>query len=293
MEYISKLKISVLVTCHNRKQKTLTFLESLIGQDYFRKLNIDIFLLDDASTDNTSAAVKKKYPFVNIVEGTGSLFWAGGMRVIWEYAIAKNDYDLYLLFNDDVVLFKDALAKLITNYIKVQERGTILIGSCLSPETNKITYGGISLRDLKHCIYYRTLPDEEKPVPCQLGNANILLVDKATVKKIGIFSSTYIHSLADFDYTLTAYKSGINLLIAPGYYGYCEDDHGVNWLSGNSSLKKRIAYLYSPKGLTYREYMRYIKKHFPADYFSSIIKLWLKTLFPIIWEKFKVGGSIR
>lgn len=289
MEEIQRYKISVLITCYNRKQKTLAFLESLVGQDAFKKGNVDIFLLDDASSDGTGATVAEKYPFVNIVKGTGNLFWAGGMRTLWKYAMTVNNYDLFFLFNDDVVLFENALENLIMHYTGLNKKGVILIGSTISAETRQITYGGMLFNNLKHWDCYRAIPDEHNFISCPCGNANVLMVDNATVEKIGIFSDAYTHSFADFDYTLTAYKSGIDVLIAPGYYAYCEDDHGVNWLSGKYySLKKRIRYLYSPKGLAYHEHLYYMKKHFPSDYIASWMKLWLKTFFPILWDKFKL-----
>jgi len=288
MEEAIPYKISVLITCYNRREKTLSFLESLVKQDYFGKLNIDIYLLDDASNDGTSAAVNAKYPAVNIIKGTGNLFWAGGMRTLWKHVAEQKDYDLFLLFNDDIVLFDGALENLIKNYTALNKNGVILIGSTQSPESNKITYGGILFNNIKHSNYYRAMPDDTQFVPCQSGNANVLLIDKYTVERIGIFSDAYTHYLADFDYVLTAYKNGIEVVVAPGYYAYCEYDHGVNWLSGKHPLKKRIAYLYDVKGLAYKEYLYYIKKHFPSDYLVSFLKLWTKTLFPIIWDKFKV-----
>jgi GT2 family glycosyltransferase len=288
MKKEGKYNISILITCYNRKQKTLSFLDSLINQDYFTKSNADIFLLDDGSTDGTGEEVIARYPFVHVIKGTGNLFWAGGMRAVWKHALAAGDYDLFFLFNDDVVLFDNSFEHLVQHYTSLNKEGVMLIGSTLSVESNKITYGGNWFYNLKHSNYYRMVPDGTEFVQCHSGNANILVVDKFTVNKIGIFSDAYIHCLADFDYTLTAYKNGIDVLIPPGYYAYCEDDHGANWMSGKNSLKKRIKYLYSPKGLAYSEYLYYIKKHFPSDYVISFIKLWMKTLFPVIWDKFKL-----
>jgi len=289
MEEAQAYKIAVLITCYNRKQKTLAFLESLAKQEAFKKSDTDIFLLDDGSSDGTGIAVKEKYPFVKIVEGTGNLFWAGGMRAIWKHAMSVDNYGLFLLFNDDVVLFDNAFGNLIMRYKELNKKGVILIGSTMSAETKKITYGGMLFHNLKRWDCYRAIPDDKEFTPCPCGNANVLLVDRATVESIGVFSDAYTHSYADFDYTLTAYKKGIDVLIAPGYYAYCEDDHGVNWLSGKyNSLKKRIEYLYSPKGLAYKEHLYFMKKHFPADYAMSFAKLWLKTLFPILWDKFKL-----
>jgi GT2 family glycosyltransferase len=279
--------VAVLLTCYNRKHKTLTFLHSLIDQPEFKNLKADIYLLDDCSTDGTAAAVKDDFPIVNIVNGTGSLFWAGGMLTIWKHAIAQKAYDLFLLFNDDVILQEDSIKRLMATYLRAKNNGTILIGSTLSSVSNQVSYGGHSLYKLDRAAYYSVKPDDIETLPCQLGNANIFLVDRCTVERIGLLSNKYTHYLADFDYTITAFRNGVDVLIAPGYYGYCEDDHGVSWLSGKHSLKKRINYLYSVNGLAYKEYLYYIKKHFPADYIGAFAKLWLKTLFPIIWDKFK------
>jgi GT2 family glycosyltransferase len=279
--------IAILFTSYNRREKTINFLESLMHNEFFDKFNADIYMLDDGSTDGTGDAVREKFPHVNMVTGTGNLFWAGGMRKIWRHALAQKEYDVFLLFNDDVVLMDNAVDKLIDTYIKEDKTGTILIGSTLNKELNKLSYGGSVLVNKKRSGDYVVLPDETKLIPCDLANANILLVDKLTVEKQGIFSDHYVHSIADYDYTLTAKKNGINLLIAPGYYAYCENDHGVNWLPGSVPLKKRIEYLYSKKGLTYKEFLHYTYKHFPFSYPGTFIKLWMKTLFPIIWEKFK------
>jgi GT2 family glycosyltransferase len=287
MKEIETYSIAVLITCYNRKMKTINFLESLTSQDFFKKGNIDVYLLDDGSTDGLTDYVKLNYPDISILIGNGNLFWAGGMRTIWQYAIEKKKYDLFALFNDDVVLFNDAIERLINCYQKVDGNGAIIIGSTISPKSQLLSYGGHRLYKMNHAQSYAVKPDPENAVQCQFGNANVLLVDSHTITKIGIFSDVYIHAVADFDYTLTAFKRGINVLLAPGYYGYCEDDHGANWLSGNYSLKERINYLYSPKGLAYKEYLLYIKKHFPLDYFEAFAKLWLKTFFPIIWDKFK------
>ncbi|MBD1393318.1 glycosyltransferase family 2 protein [Mucilaginibacter glaciei] len=287
MNTLGQKNIAVLLTCHNRKQKTLAFLKSLTQQAAFKNLQVDIYLLDDASADGTAQAVTELYPSINILYGSGNLFWAGGMRTVWTHAAAQKTYDIFLLFNDDVLLLPDCIERLFDTYTSFKGEGTILIGSTLSPTSNKISYGGHVLYKPNRAAYSAVKPDDVKILPCQLANANIFLVDKKAVDKIGLFCERYTHYLADFDYTITAARNGVGVYVAPGYYGYCEDDHGVNWLSGVHSLKTRINYLYSVKGLAYKEYLYYIKKHFPADYKAAVVKLWLKTLFPLIWDKFK------
>lgn len=281
------LQVAILLTCYNRKQKTLLFLKSLTDQVAFKALAADIYLLDDGSIDGTTQAVNSLYPGVNTVWAPGNLYWAGGMLTIWKHATKQKGYDIFMLFNDDVVLQNDSIERLLDTYKLLKGSGTILIGSTLSPTSNKMSYGGHMLYKPNRAAYYAITPDHNKVLPCHLANANIFLVDKATIDKIGLFSDKYTHFLADFDYTITASRNDIGVYVAPGYYGYCEDDHGVNWLSGKYSLKQRVNYLYNVKGLAYKEYLYYIKKHFPADYNRAIFKLWAKTLFPIIWDKLK------
>ena len=65
--------IAILITCHNRRDTTLTCLSNLTQQT----LSSTVYLVDDGSTDDTSLAVQSQYPDVNILSGSGSLFWGG------------------------------------------------------------------------------------------------------------------------------------------------------------------------------------------------------------------------
>ncbi len=285
--------IAALAACHNRKEKTLGFLRSLVAQSVFSVHKINIYLLDDASADGTAAAVQEEFPEVTIVRGTGSLFWAGGMRTVWEYAMRQKPYDLYCLFNDDVMLFNKALENLLEQYRLLPQKGAVLIGSTADPATGKVSYGGVIYKEHAFRVTEFTVikPHAANALPCTFAHANIMLVDKATINRVGIFSARYIHTFADFDYTHTAWKAGLQVLVAPGYYGYCTNDHGSNWLPAGTPLKERIRYLYSPRGLSYKEYLFFISRHFPHSYISVAVKLWMKTLFPLIWDHYKKAGN--
>jgi GT2 family glycosyltransferase len=210
------------------------------------------------------------------------------MRNTWRHAIPSRP-DYFLLLNDDTLLYKNALSQLLIAAQKsVEETGepAICIGSTVDPHTGKASYGGRKLTSngswSSHLIHSNT-----DYLHCDLAHANILLVPFQVVEKIGILSETYTHGLADYDYTLKARKAGIDMLISPGFLGTCIDDHGNNWKSQKVSLKERIRYMKSPKGLAYKEYLKFIRDHFPLSYPSAFIKLWMKTFFPFIWDTLK------
>jgi GT2 family glycosyltransferase len=278
--------IAVLLATFNRKAHTLACLDSLYAQDLPAGLTLSVFMTDDNSSDGTRDAVQERFPDVQIFKGSGSLFWAGGMRSSWSEAL-KTDPDYYLLLNDDTLLKTDAIRKLLSYYdVHGTAPNAIAIGSTIDAANQSISYGGRKLYNQKKVQNY-TAYSETDYVECDMANANIMLVPREIVKQIGILSSRYTHSIADFDYTLTAKKAGFKAVVMPGVLGNCIDDHGNNWQSANVSLKDRIRYLKSPKGLAYKEYMQFIKVHFPSHVPEAFIKLWMKTLFPVLWDKFK------
>src|ERR1700757_19038 len=106
-------KIASLACSYNRKDKTIRFLTSLFSQTLPEGYSLDVYLLDDSSTDGTADYVRTHFPDVTIIEGTGSLYWAGGMRTVWRAAMKHDEYDFFLLLNDDVHLADDAISRLL------------------------------------------------------------------------------------------------------------------------------------------------------------------------------------
>ncbi len=287
---MKKENIAVLLTCHNRKNKTLACLESLYRALIPDSYSIDIYLTDDGSTDGTSLAVKNLFPDINIVEGNGTMFWAGGMRLAWETAMKNKLYDVYLLINDDVVLNPDFFYKLMETdsyaYKKMGKKG-IYSGATIDEKNGKVTYGGSRIINNLFIVKMHMLTPSGYPLNCDVTNANVLWVSKNVVDEIGIFDNHFTHGIADYDYSLQAVRKNIPVLLAPDVCGMCTDDHGKNWKSSNYSLKERITYLKSPKGLAMKEYMYFVKKHFPLFIPYSYVMLWLKTFFPVIWDRVK------
>lgn len=279
-------RIAVLITCYNRREKTIGCLNRIFGCLLPNNFSLKVYLVDDASSDGTGISVSQIFPDVNVIYGTGDLYWAGGMRFAWKSALIDSP-DYFLLINDDTDLKEDAIVKLLNFYnLKNSAPATITIGSTLDRDKDLVSYGGRILCN-KRKVNSTRVYSETEYLECDMANANIMLVPKFVVAKIGILSDKFTHSMADLDYVLRAKNAGIKTIVVPGILGYCQDDHGNNWKSSEASLKERIEYLKSPKGLAYKEYMWFIKEHFIFNVPEAFIKLWLKTLFPILWTKYK------
>lgn len=216
--------IAALLTCYNRREKTLNCLQALYQQVLPAEMQLQTYLVDDASTDGTAAAVHAEYPTVHLIRGDGNLFWNGGMRRAFEAAQAA-DPDYYLWLNDDTLLYPQAVNTLLAVFAQLASQGrdrAIVVGSTLDPDTHVPTYGGLKQSRWWHPLkFHRIDPDQHQPKPCDTIHGNCVLVPRAVAVLVGNFSPAYTHNLGDYDYGLRARRQGCSLWIAPGYLGTC------------------------------------------------------------------------
>lgn len=271
------MKIAVLLTCYNRKAKTLSCLNSLFEarDGSHAPLDLNIFLTDDGCTDGTADAVRTTFPNedITILQGDGNLFWAGGMRLVWKEAMKHHsEWDYYLLLNDDT----DILAGCFFELFKAEEYSRVNFGQdaivsgicCAKDDHAKMTYGG----DVWVNRFWATskrLNVSSSPQLVDMTNANILLVPSQIVDKIGIFSKEYIHGAADYDYTIRARKAQIPVLITAGFCGACDNDHEnvaerSRKIIAMSRVERKAYFSFPPR--SGKDYLSFYKANVPIRY---------------------------
>ncbi|WP_456376512.1 glycosyltransferase family 2 protein [Lutibacter sp.] len=274
------MNIAVLLTCHNRKAKTIACLTSLFKADLPKDYTLEVFLVDDGSTDGTTLAVKENFPQVNIIQGTGKLFWNRGMHLAWKTAANTKNYDFYLWLNDDVIIKNNGISVLLENQNEYTE--SIICGVMASAVDKNITYGG---RDNNSEM---VLPDNSTPEICIYINGNMVLIPLKIYEKVGLLDEIYPHAIGDFDYGLRVIDKGFECRISSEIVGFCEANNSLpNWCIPEVKLIKRIKSLYSPLGNSHPYYFFiYEKRHFG---FSKALKhfltIHLRLLFPKLWLK--------
>jgi GT2 family glycosyltransferase len=273
-------RIAILITCYNRKEKTISCLNSLYLNHLPKNMIFSVFLVDDGSSDNTGEIVLSKYPEINLIVGSGNLFWNRGMNLAWLTANKIADYDYYMWLNDDTVLFPNCLDLLLNTSGKYSDR-SILVGSTCSGYDNKITtYGGRSKK------YGLIIPTVEEQL-CDFFNGNIVLIPKWVFKLVGFNDPIFHHALGDFDYGLRAANKGVTTYIAPGYLGICDLHQDLPaWCNPKTNIFRRFKLLYSALGNHPIEFFIYERRHnglikacyhFLTNHFRAIIpSLWLR-----------------
>jgi len=278
----SKTTVATILTCHNRRDKTLKCLEHLMKQQGIDNIDLSVYLCDDGSTDGTSNAVKQNFPNVKILNGDGTLFWNGGMRQAFAEAM-KSDYDYYIWLNDDTYLYVESLKRMLdlSNALhQEEEKDAIVTGTIIDSETKQINYGGRRQKDKLHPLVFLLTEKSSEPQKCDTFNGNAVLIPNTVPNEIGNISKEFSkqHS-GDFDYGLRAKNAGFETWVAAGIIGECPSNLVEGTIHDRSlSLKGRIKQMKSPKGVPpAKEWMVFTRRHggflWPYYWFRTIVRV--------------------
>jgi GT2 family glycosyltransferase len=275
--------IAVLMACHNRKAQTLRCLQNLFNQKSLDEtFTLQVYLVDDGSTDGTGKAVADIYPKVKVIEGSGDLFWNRGMHTAWK-AAALHDHDCYLWLNDDTELYQDALIHMLeagrqTNF------GSIICGSIESPTVKgKLTYGGGYLRNNQYVSNYPS----GKVEACEIMNGNCVLIPQSVFSVVGNLDWKFVHAIGDNDYGLRALRAGIVTYTTGYFIASCAQNEQVpKWCLPKTKITDRIKNLYSPLSYSHPwEYFVYEKRHFGLSVaLKHYLSIHLRVLVPALWK---------
>ena len=276
--------IAVLITCHNRREKTISCLHALYNCKLPENYTLDIFLVDDGSSDGTSEAVKTTFPEVNLIKGDGNLYWNRGMYLAWISAIKKKNFDFYLWLNDDTIIFKESLSLMLEFSLTINNK-RIIIGATCSAVSGAGTYGGFIFPDK------RVSPNDNWQ-DCDFFNGNIVLIPSYVFQQVGLLDKRFHHSLGDMDYGMRASKLGFVHCLAPNFQGTCEE-HEIDptWRNPNSPFFKRLKHLYSPSGNNPFESFIFERRH--NGLYLSIVRFFsnhLRAVLPLLWKQ---GSSFK
>lgn len=216
-------RIAAVMAAYNRKPLTLACLDALAAQRP-AGTDLDVYVLDDASTDGTADSIRAQFPAVTVLHGDGVHFWNGGMRRAFGAAIA-HDYDYYLWVNDDTTLDDGALAHLLDVSANLRADGhdrAIVVGTTRHPETGEPTYGGRVRPSKWRPLRFELVEPSHFARECETMNGNIVLIPRSVVRRVGNIDPSYIQQMGDHDYGLRAREAGCTVWVAPGTIGTCE-----------------------------------------------------------------------
>lgn len=267
------MTVNVLIPVHNRIDLTLECLACLDKQTYN---DFKVVIVDDGSNDGTQQIVKERYPEVEILSGDGNLWWTGAMHLGVEYILGYAKWsDFILSLNNDTAFgpeFIDTLVRIS------EDHNRSIIGSMEkdSFDREKILYLGdwIDWEHYKFNVKTRFNGDEgdfNEHVNVLQGRG--LLIPVEIFKKIGNFNKKkFPHYIADYEFTMRAYNSGIKLILSYKSVIYKKSDLEEKYFYKNPlknyfSLREAYIHFFSRKSMgNIIDHLNFIRLQCPSQY---------------------------
>lgn len=220
----TRAKTALIIPVHNRRDTTLQGLRSLSKANRIG-LDVKIFVVDDGSTDGTSAAIRSEFPDVELVSGDGTLHYAGGTNRGIEAALRWNP-EFVVTMNDDSIFHEDFLVRLVET---ARRSHKTIVGSLLLlwNEPHRVFQVGprwISIKGGWTFTEYQSafsVPTEPFDVECLVGNC--VLFPAEAIKANGLMDEkNFSHGWGDAQYLMRMRKAGWRLVVDPRSRVWCE-----------------------------------------------------------------------
>ena len=198
---VSIAKVATVIVTWNKLHDVCSLLEDIAKLD-LQNIQLDIYVVDNASTDGTQTYVEEYYPQVKVLQTGSNLGGSGGFSHGLQI-VSKLEYDYLWLIDNDVRLDPLALRPLVETLQNYREVG--LVGSQIRKldAPNTIQEVGSFINSVK--AHLRTnfgdcpiTSTEEilggKPyVTVDACAAASLLVHRKVVQQIGVFENYFLH----------------------------------------------------------------------------------------------------
>jgi GT2 family glycosyltransferase len=279
------LGIFYFILCsYNRSELTFRAISSIYHQENVKLLNFKIILVDDNSQDDTVNLIKSNFPDVDILYGSGNLYWSGAMSLGIQRALKTATFDDYIvLMNDDLYLFQNSVINLVESINFYDVSKSVFVGDILDSKTNKLIYGALKLE--LSCLKNRYVLDQKIKHNLQTFNGNFVCIPFSVISSYGSLDPVFIHSLGDFDLGLRYFYNKINIVRLPIPVGHTE----LNEKTPKSA--RNFKEFISPKYFPIKPFFIYCTRHFGFTGLVIFCSVYMRALFRFIVKYFSYAGS--
>jgi GT2 family glycosyltransferase len=247
-------KITVIVLSWNGREMTMDCLQSLVASDYPR---LDIYLVDNASTDGTVDSVRETFAErVQLIVNPENLGFAGGNNVGIQKAINEGA-DYVLLLNNDTTVAPDMISRLVEAARSRTEMGVFSPKIYYENPPDQIWYAGgdvllargtvrhIGIRE-KDCGQYDTPREVDYVSGCAL------MARSEVIEKIGLLDESYKMYFEDTDFCMRARRAGFGCYYVPQARMW----HKISPSTGGQTSPRKIKRKLKSSWIFFRRYAK-------------------------------------
>ena len=244
---MKKPLISIMLLTWNAKEITADCLKSIEKQTF---KNYEVVLIENGSTDGSASYLKKRFPFIKLVENKKNLGYAGGHNS----GIKKAQGDYFLILNNDIVLDKDFLKELwkhknkadilgVKNYFFDRKNILWAIGSKINKFTMRARLIANKEKDLGQY--------DNSEVDQAVGSA--MLINKKVIDKVNFLDESFFAYYEETEWQSRAQNAGFEISWVPSAKLW----HKVAYSYGGKKAIIPAYYLVRNRGYYIKKYSKY------------------------------------
>ena len=228
-----KKKVAIILVNFNTFSDTRQCVESL-QKAYRNAANFDVIVVDNAST--------KKNIEIETFLKENTIYFSGGNNVGIRYAM-KHDYDYILLLNNDTIVERDFLDKLIVGIEDKEDVGAVIGKIYYDYDHSILWYAGGSVNMKKGIVCQRGFGEKDRgqydtTEEVYFITGCMMLIPVEVIKKVGLLDDSFFLYAEDLEYSLRLMKKGYKLYYVPNSIIY----HKVGASSGRETVSSNTQY---------------------------------------------------
>ena len=261
-------RICIVIVNWNGKEDTLRCLDSLSRCSYPKFV---IHIVDNNSSDNSVAAIRKAYPRALIAEEKMNLGFAGGNNVAIKWALSKS-FDWIFLLNNDTIVAPDVMECFLA--AAQQNQTAKIFGAKILRFNQRQTIDHLGGKwnpyDANFCSLHANeidRPIAAEPVDYVCGAA--LFMHRSVPETIGLLEPKFFLFWEETDYCFRARRRGFEVWTCP---------EARVWHKGSSSFsggKPHMSYFW------WRSRLLWVERNLPFAERNVILR---RIIYPELWK---------
>ncbi|MFA7383643.1 MAG: glycosyltransferase family 2 protein [Desulfurivibrionaceae bacterium] len=268
------MDLSIVIVSWNTRELLLDCLASVYAT--VTGLRFEVFLVDNASSDGSVAAVRAEYPQVTVIQNEKNLGFAAANNK----ALRSMQGKYALLLNTDTVLTEGAIAKLFA-YLEIHAEAGMACGQLLNADGSKQNsianfpslLGLLCNETVLRLLWPRRFPSKRQeylaPIRVESCIGACLMVRKAAMEAVGLLDERYFFFMEETDWALAMHRAGWASCFVPEARIY-----HLQGQSAGHNVRARIMF--------YRARYQYLRKWFrrswPIHGLFLVVRLLINVL---------------
>ncbi|MDE2812042.1 MAG: glycosyltransferase [Gemmatimonadota bacterium] len=220
------MRLSVVFLSYNTRDLTRQALSSVLAA--VEGLEVEIFVVDNASADGSADMVAEEFPQVKLICNAANVGFAAGNNV----ALRQVTGEYALLINTDTIVRRDALRTMVEFLDAHPEAGacgckildpdgTLQLDSRRGFPTPLAAFckmSGLSRLFPKHPLiahYHMTYLDPEQMAEVEVLSGSCMMVRKAAMDQVGLLDEDYFMYGEDIDWCYRFHQAGWKIYYVP------------------------------------------------------------------------------